>query len=742
MKKVKVTQKQLLDTFRALLPEKDRPTAEFRPQQAEVIRHILSGRDMLAIIPTGGGKSACYQVPAMYLPGITLVVSPLKALMEDQVAKLNHAGFPAACLSSDVIINKDDLYRSRDDDGKAILQKRGRLYADIYRDRETGYQNYKLLYVTPERLLDKRFLRFARRVEISMIAVDEAHCVSQWGYGFRPSYLEIFQLMERIGYHPIIAAFTATATPVVQEDIAYLLNMRKYQGSYLVVGEPVAREKLRFSVRQFSSDREKLAALLAALRQRPVQCGYVFCARTKDVNKVYQYLRKKHINATRYFADLDQEPELEPGESKAANFQSFLDSRTPVMVCTNALGMGIDKADVRFAFHYNMPPCLENYYQEAGRAGRDGKGADCVLFYTPSDEHVCQKLTRPVEKLSPDEFERYWGLAEDRLREMVRYAERGSGKTSQALQEEILSYLRRDASETVAQAKQLREQTRKRLTEEGDVLYVNCTRAAHALREGEMEKVLKGDEGEEVSYQITEEKPDYFDLMIADAVYTLMVHRVTPIRAKGVMALLSGDRGLLLRPERREEVDARIRKMMRARIKVHWTHAYDVVYDPPHNERSGAFLPLWEEKDGFGYDPRALPPLYELAEVLGGQFFSLPLRQLHIAAPSAGGEADKGVLKYLAASRPNLSMTHYLLLHVNKTRAPKYVHDRETGYKRKVDWDKLLRVLDLRSDHRHARRDGQRLREAAHAILGHLKAENVIRDFEVPAQGPILYTPQ
>ena len=320
----------------------------FRPGQDELVQAILSGRDTLGIMPTGAGKSICYQVPALALPGLTLVVSPLISLMKDQVGALNEAGVPAACINS----------------AMSFEEMRDALYF-------AGRGQYKLLYVAPERLTAPFFLDFARRVPISMVTVDEAHCISQWGQDFRPSYLKILDFLAALPQRPLVSAFTATATAEVRDDIIRALGLEEP----FVITTGFDRPNLYFAVEKPSS---KPSALLAHLMQRRDKSGIVYCSTRKTVEEVCDILLSRGLPATCYHAGLDPEERL-------ANQDDFLYDRKTVMVATNAFGMGIDKSNVSFVIHYNMPKNMESYYQEAGRAGRDGEAADCILLYNGQD---------------------------------------------------------------------------------------------------------------------------------------------------------------------------------------------------------------------------------------------------------------------------------------------------------------------------------------------------------------------
>lgn len=327
----------------------------FRPGQERLVDAVLSGKDAFGIMPTGAGKSLCYQVPALLLPGLSLVVSPLISLMQDQVRALLQAGVPAAYFNS------------------ALTEGQ---YLHALRNAAAG--KYKIIYVAPERLPTERFQSFVKRARISLVAVDEAHCVSQWGQDFRPGYLQIASFLEGLGDRPPVAAFTATATAAVREDIVKLLALR--DPVRVVTG--FDRENLFYEVRR---PHDKKDALLQALAAFPHQAGIVYCATRKTVEDVWAFLNAQGIPAARYHAGL-------PKQERQKNQEDFLYDRVEVMVATNAFGMGIDKSDVRVVVHFNMPKDLESYYQEAGRAGRDGAPARCILLYSGQDVRTNQFL--------------------------------------------------------------------------------------------------------------------------------------------------------------------------------------------------------------------------------------------------------------------------------------------------------------------------------------------------------------
>ena len=380
----------------------------FRPGQGEVADCLLAGRDVLSVMPTGAGKSICYQIPALCMNGISLVVSPLISLMKDQVESLIQAGVPAAYLNSS--LNERQF-------GLAL--------------RNARMGKYKLIYVAPERLEIPSFLSFAREANIAMIAVDEAHCVSQWGQDFRPSYLAIPAFAKNLSKRPVMGAFTATATPEVREDIARQLELK----DPFVLVSGFDRPNLFWEVQTPRSKREALFDFVSARRE---ESGIVYCATRKNVEEVCEFLQERGFPATRYHAG------LEP-EERRHNQERFVYGSNEIMVATNAFGMGIDKPDVRYVVHYNMPKDLESYYQEAGRAGRDGDKAHCLLLYSPSDVRTNQFLIEKKDEDSEaDEKDRAKRIEQDllRLKQMTVYS-----RTTDCLRHHILRYFGEIAGE-------------------------------------------------------------------------------------------------------------------------------------------------------------------------------------------------------------------------------------------------------------------------------------------------------
>lgn len=372
----------------------------FRDGQAELIDAILSGRDVLGVMPTGGGKSMCYQIPALMMPGISLVISPLISLMTDQVTALTKAGVRAAAINSS--LSAEQLRQ-------------------VYTLARDGV--YKLLYVTPERLGTDAFCALAQELAISLVAVDEAHCISQWGQDFRPGYLKIIDFLETLPRRPTVAAFTATATVPVREDIIRLLALKEP----LCTVTGFDRPNLFFDVQR---PKNKTEALLRLLRERDGKSGIVYCATRSNVEQVCEELCREGIPATRYHAGL---PEAE----RHSNQDDFQFDRKTVMVATNAFGMGIDKSNVSFVIHYNMPTSLEAYYQEAGRAGRDGEAADCILLFSEKDVNTARFFVESGGNAEMDERERQLIREQDRQR---LYAMTGYCKSTRCLRGCILDY--------------------------------------------------------------------------------------------------------------------------------------------------------------------------------------------------------------------------------------------------------------------------------------------------------------
>ncbi|MCR4902582.1 MAG: DNA helicase RecQ [Butyrivibrio sp.] len=378
----------------------------FREGQEKIIDDILSGRDVLGIMPTGAGKSLCYQVPALVFKGITIVVSPLISLMKDQVRGLNEAGVHAAFINSSLTegqINK-----------ALLLASKGQ---------------YKIIYVAPERLDTYSFINFAKAADISQVTVDEAHCISQWGQDFRPGYLRIEKFISLLPKRPVVSAFTATATKKVRDDILNSLKLK--DPAIMVTG--FDRDNLYFGV---ETPARKTDFVFDYVKKHAGQSGIIYCATRKNVDQLYLFLLKQGIDVLRYHAGLS-------GEERKQNQEEFIYDNKSVIVATNAFGMGIDKSNVRYVIHYNMPQSLENYYQEAGRAGRDMEEAECILLYSGQDVMINKFLLESKEEntdLEPAEILSLRIKDEEKLKAMTNYC-----TTHDCLRRYILDYFGDDS---------------------------------------------------------------------------------------------------------------------------------------------------------------------------------------------------------------------------------------------------------------------------------------------------------
>lgn len=360
----------------------------FREGQEEVINEILKGRDVLAIMPTGAGKSLCYEIPALMMEGITIIISPLISLMQDQVTALKDLGITATYINSSL----SDF-------------EIGNILNDIKSDK------YKIVYVAPERLESQSFIDFMANIKIAMVTVDEAHCISQWGQDFRPSYLKITSFINSLDKRPILSAFTATANQEVKDD---MLCMLRLENPYVIV-TGFDRKNLYYSVEKLNI-KGKNEYIVNYIKEHPNDSGIIYCATRNNVDEVCELLKTFNVRVTKYHAGLSN-------EERKKNQEDFIFDICPIIVATNAFGMGIDKSNVRFVIHYNMPQSMENYYQEAGRAGRDGEDSNCILLFSPQDVMINKFLLerKDFNNASYEEIELIKGRDLKRLKAMEYY---------------------------------------------------------------------------------------------------------------------------------------------------------------------------------------------------------------------------------------------------------------------------------------------------------------------------------
>lgn len=381
---------------------------DFRAGQQFIVESVLQGRDALGVMPTGAGKSMCYQIPGIVMPGLALVVSPLVSLMGDQVRALIEAGVRGSYLNSTLTPGQQRTVMKRAVEG-----------------------TYKIMYVAPERLADPVFREFVSQVEVPLIAVDEAHCISQWGQDFRPSYLAIREFIESFEKRPIVVALTATATERVRNDITALLGLR--DPAEIVTG--FDRPNIRFGVERLEP-KQKRARIAGYIAEHPRESGIIYCSTRKDVDALTEWLGQQGISATRYHAGM-------PAAHRQESQRRFIDDDALVMVATNAFGMGIDKSNVRYVIHYNMPKSIEAYYQEAGRAGRDGEPSECLLLWSDGDIATCRYFIEEGggnDELSEEEVQRVKSAQRRMLDGMVGYC-----RTTGCLRRYILDYFGEDS---------------------------------------------------------------------------------------------------------------------------------------------------------------------------------------------------------------------------------------------------------------------------------------------------------
>jgi len=420
---------------------------DFRSGQTEIIENILHKKNTLGILPTGGGKSICFQIPALLFNGTTIVISPLISLMKDQVDALTASDIPATFINS------------------SLTQKE--LQERIFNIRQGAY---KLVYVAPERFVSDYFIDLLNSIPIPLIAFDEAHCISQWGHDFRPSYRSIVASLKKLNQNPIIVALTATATANVANDIRQLLQIDPSDS----FKNGFARENLSFNIIKGANKRD---FILTYINQHPKDSGIIYTSSRKEADGLYNYLSVQGFSVAKYHAGLS---ELERKNAQ----EQFVYDEKPIMIATNAFGMGIDKSNVRFIIHYNLPKNLEAYYQEAGRAGRDGEESECFLLFSQQDIQL-QKFLIEQSTFDPEIREQDY----NKLNQMVMYCH-----TEECLQSYIIRYFDPDESEMKCEKCSNCKDTRERvdITREAQMIFSCCKRMGERFGTTLIAQVLKG----------------------------------------------------------------------------------------------------------------------------------------------------------------------------------------------------------------------------------------------------------
>ena len=680
---------------------------DWRPYQEEIISAILEKHsDIFAIIPTGGGKSLCYQLPAYFLKGLTIVVEPILALIDDQIKEINHLGldnFKATTLNSRMSIAEQNRVKEELLNGK-----------------------YKLLYLSPERLNRPDFKLLTSQLHISMIVADEAHCISLWGHNFRTEYLKINTFISNLKPKPILAAFTATAAPFMVKEIENLIGLH----NPLEIFGYKTRDNLNLSLKKIevegktadeqrkqyeNSKRNALIRTIMGFYKKytsptgSLPAGIIYCSYKGAVNSLYTILsQKKGIgNVAKYHADLS-------ADEKDLHFRNFMTGKCNLMIATNAFGMGINKSDIRFVIHYNMPLNPENYSQEIGRAGRDGLSSDCVLLYVPEEyihmEHTLKahyELQLAYKNYDLATFTYELNLKRYRWMHNIYCNPNNDFSTKNESQERafllenyfVNNYLCPEFShENHFMYKGLRLE---------NALWVNTSEIANILRKGNYHPSKNFDYNS--IFQISEYL-DYFDIMIMDAIYSLWSLGLSSIHIKNIMQLLSGDCNITVKPERMKEIRERILKMQNTKIFIN-------IKDIPLNKESadasisgkleGAFLPIISSgKNCFKLVEK--PPLYLYAELNNCRFMQIPTKYLTVSigkiSKSPVGNSKNIEYKPMPNSIDNIKLKFYIACRVIWA-TPRVLFPNETeGFSTTKKISPNSRTIRLEPNPRHPER--------------------------------------
>lgn len=598
----------------------------FRKGQSDIVASILQGRDTVGVLPTGGGKSICYQIPALALNGTTLVVSPLISLMKDQVDTLESLDIPATYINSSL-----DASEARN------------------RIRKAAQGEYKLLYIAPERLESERFVSLLGQLHIPLIAIDEAHCISHWGHDFRPSYMAIVDLIAQLPQRPIISAFTATATTEVVEDIVRILSLRG--ANVYVTG--FSRDNLAFSIAKGENKRDYITQYV---RDHQDEAGIIYAATRKDVEQLYEFVRRQGVAVGKYHAGMTD-------EERADMQERFLYDELRVMVATNAFGMGIDKPNVRFVIHYNMPKNIEAYYQEAGRAGRDGDPGECVLLFSPQDIHI-QKFLLEQGNLTEDRK----ALEYKKMKAMIDYCH-----TPRCLQQYVVRYFGEDNSDECGRCSSCTDTSETvDMTDEALKIFSCVKRMRERFGTTLVAKVLRGAKDKRVRELGFDSLSTYG--ILSGLPEKDIVDRINALTAEGYLQVTDGQYPVLQLAERATRVllgDERVLQKVRAQKQAVRSDVDDSLFgllrelrkDIAAKERIPAFMvfadaTLREMAQAKPRDERGLRAVKGLGEAKVRKYGEAFLAVIRGYLAENGGEpADAGLAENDGRSGPASRMT-------------------------------------------------------------------------------------